>query len=111
MVFNEKLFLSFIHVPGDPDRINHFFYVLLRMCPLFITDRNSHTVNEYITGIPRSNTRCDADNDPASITFLTRNIHGDVIPERRIPYNLVVTTSMFCKYRWDVRRGYSHRTG
>jgi hypothetical protein len=57
MVFNEKLFLSFIHFPGDPDRINHFFYVLLRMYPLFITLRNSHTVNEYVTGTPRPDTR------------------------------------------------------
>jgi len=109
--FNEKLSLSFIYFPGNPDRINHFFYVLLRMYPLFITRRNSHTVSEYITGTPRPDTRCDAGSDPASVTFLTRNIHGDVIPGHRIPDNLVVTTRMFRIYRWDVRRGYSHRTG
>ena len=70
MVFNEKLFLSFINFPGDSDRINHFFYVLLWMYPIFITHRNSHAVNEYVTGNPSSNTRCDIGSDPSSITFL-----------------------------------------
>ena len=111
MVFNEKVFLSFIHFPGDPDRIHHFFYVLFRMYPLFITHGNSHTFNEPVTGNPGSNTRCDVGSDPASVPSLTRNIPGDVIPKHRVPYNLVVTTGMLCIYRWDVRRGYSHRTG
>ena len=111
MVFNEKVFPLFIHFPGDPDRINHFFYVLLRMYPLFITPGTSHAVNEHGTGTPRPDTRGDAGSDPASVTFLTRNIPGDVIPGHRIPDNLVVTTSMFCLYRWDVHRGYPHRTG
>jgi hypothetical protein len=111
MVCNEMVFLSFIHFPDNPDRINPFFYVLLRMCRLFIAPRTSYIVNEYGTGNPGSDTRCDVGIDPASITLPHRNIHGDGIPEHRIPCYLVVTTSMFCVYRWDVRRGHSHRAG
>ena len=85
MVCNEMEFLSFIHFPGDPDRITPFFYVLLRMYPLFITHRTSHTVNEYGTAHPRSDTRCDVGSDTPSLTFPTRNLHGDVTPEHRIP--------------------------
>ena len=70
MMVNEKLFLSFAHFPGDPDRIHHFFYVLLRMYPLFITPGNRYTANEYVTGNPGSDTRCDVASDPNSITVL-----------------------------------------
>jgi hypothetical protein len=111
MMFNETVFLSFIHVPGDPDRINHFFHVLLRMYQLFITPVTSHTVCKYGTGTPRSDTRCEAGYDPAPVPSLTGNIPGDGIPRNRIPDNLVVTTGMFRIYRWEVRRGYSYRTG
>jgi hypothetical protein len=111
MMVNEKLFLSFMHFPGDPDRIHHFSYVPLRVYHLFITPGTSHTVNKYNTGSSCPDTRCDAGSDFASVTFLTRNNHGDVIPGHGIPDNLVVTSGMFCLYRWDVCRGYSHQAG
>jgi len=69
MAFNEKVFLSFIHFTGDSDRITHFFYQLLWMYPLFVTNRNSPMANQYVTGNPSSNTRCNAGSDPACITF------------------------------------------
>jgi hypothetical protein len=44
--------------------------LLLWMYPIFIAHRNIHTVNEYATGNPSSNSRCDVGSDPTSITFL-----------------------------------------
>jgi hypothetical protein len=111
MAFNETIFLSFIIFRGDSDRINHFFYQLLGMYPVFIPDRNTHATNQYITGNHRSDTRFDVGCDPANSTFLNRSINGGFIPGHGIPYNLVITAGMFCVYRWDVRRRYSHRTG
>ncbi len=59
MMVNEEVFFSFMYFPGDPDRINHFFYVLPGMYQLCITPGTSHTVNDYGTGNPRPDTRCD----------------------------------------------------
>ncbi len=104
MAFNETSFHSFINFLDDSGRINHFFYKLLWMYPIFITIRRSNTVNQYTPWNASPNTWCDVGSNTTCITFLTRNIHGDFSPEHRIPYNLVVTTSMFCVYRRDVCR-------
>ena len=80
MVFHEMVFLAFLHFPGDPDRIHHFFYVLLRMYQRFITHRTSRTANEYITANPRTDTRRDTGSDPVSLPLPPGNLPRDRTP-------------------------------